>query len=310
MKILITGSSGLVGSAILEVCKKKNIEVLGTTSKELDLKDQVKTAEIIQKYKPTVIVAAAAKVGGINVNYSQPYDFLNENLQIQISLMEAAIKYRIPKLVFLGSSCIYPRLAEQPIKEEFLMTGYLESTNSPYAIAKIAGIEAVKAARQQFNLDWISLMPTNVYGPNDNFNVFSGHVLPSIIHKMIIAKEEGFKSVELWGDGTPLREFIYSEDLANAILVAIESYNDASHLNIGTGQEISVNKLANVIAEVVGFNGEISWRTDMPNGTPRKILDSSKIFSLGWKPKWDLKSGIAKTVEWFNQNKSLGKVRI
>ena len=310
MKVYVAGSSGLVGSAVAEKYELLGHEVIRSCRKDLNLLDREATFNFIKIIKPDLIIDAAAKVGGIGANAKSPTQFLSENLQIQCNLMDAALKYRTEKFVFLGSSCIYPRNCSQPIKEEYLLSGQLEETNSAYAIAKIAGIEAVKAARNQYGLEWISLMPTNVYGPRDNFSIEDSHVLPALIRKLIEAKESNLEQVTLWGDGSPLREFIYSYDLADAIEISQRKYNEAQHLNIGTGEEISIKELSNKIAKIVGYENRITWDVTKPNGTPRKVLDSDKLRSLGWSPKVLLDKGLAQTAAWFNSQRKSGAIRL
>ena len=302
MTILVAGGSGLVGSAIVRELKRLNQEVIGISSKDVDLLDRDKTFEFIKNLKPTAIIDSAAKVGGIGGNNSYPVEFLSQNLQIQSNLMDAAHAAKVPKFVFLGSSCIYPRDCAQPIKEEYLLTGELEQTNSAYAIAKIAGIELIKSYRKEYGHKWISVMPTNMYGPNDNFDLENGHVLPVLIRKFIEAKQSGIGQVILWGSGAPLREFLHVDDLAKAILLCMDNYDDSEHINIGSGHEVSIKDLASKISKSVGFTGEIIWDTRKPNGTPRKILDSSKITNLGWKPSILLDEGIISTVNWYLLN--------
>ena len=303
MTILVAGGSGLVGSAIVRELKRLNQEVVGVSSKDVDLLDRVKTFEFIRNLKPTAIIDSAAKVGGIGCNNSYPVEFLSKNLQIQLNLMDAAHAAKVPKFVFLGSSCIYPRDCGQPIKEEYLLTGELEQTNSAYAVAKIAGIELVKSYRKEYGYKWISVMPTNMYGPNDNFDLENGHVLPVLIRKFIEAKRSGSGKVTLWGSGAPLREFMHVDDFAKAVLVCMDKYDDSQQINVGSGHELSIKELASKISKAVGFSGEIIWDSSKPDGTPRKVLDSSKISKLGWKPLISLDQGIASTVEWYLQNK-------
>jgi GDP-L-fucose synthase len=303
MTILVAGGSGLVGSAIVRELKRLNLEVIGISSKDVDLLDRNKTFEFIKNIKPTAIIDCAAKVGGIGGNNSYPVEFLSQNLQIQSNLMDAAHAAKVSKFVFLGSSCIYPRDCAQPIKEEYLLTGALEQTNSAYAVAKIAGIELIKSYRKEYGYKWISVMPTNMYGPNDNFDLENGHVLPVLIRKFIEAKRSGSGKVILWGSGSPLREFLHVDDLAKAVLLCMDKYDDPTQINIGSGQEVSIKDLASKISKAVGFNGEISWDSSKPDGTMRKVLDSSKIANLGWKPLISLDQGIASTVEWYLQNK-------
>jgi len=303
MTILVAGGSGLVGSAIVRELKRLNQVVVGISSKDVDLLDRDKTFEFIKNLIPTAIIDCAAKVGGIGGNNSYPVEFLSQNLQIQSNLMDAAHAAKVSKFVFLGSSCIYPRDCAQPIKEEYLLTGELEQTNSAYAVAKIAGIELIKSYRKEYGYKWISVMPTNMYGPNDNFDLENGHVLPVLIRKFIEAKRSGSGKVILWGSGSPLREFLHVDDLAKAVLLCMDKYDDSKQINVGSGQEVLIKDLADKISKAVGFNGEISWDSSKPDGTMRKVLDSSKIANLGWKPLISLDQGIASTVEWYLQNK-------
>ena len=310
MRVVIAGNTGLVGSALAKKYTDLNFEVIGINSKVLDLLDRNATFKFIKDAKPDLIIDAAAKVGGILANNNFPADFLSQNLQIQCNLMDSALENGVQKFVFLGSSCIYPRDCSQPIKEEYLLTGKLESTNSAYAIAKIAGIEAVKSINYQHKTDWISLMPTNVYGPNDNFNLENSHVLPALIRKFVEAAEKKEPSVVLWGDGSAMREFIHSDDLADAIVFSAREYHGSEHMNLGTGEEISIKDLAFLIATLTGFDGDIIWDSSKPNGTPRKILDCSKLNSLGWKSKINLKTGVDQTIKWYKKEIKLGKVKI
>ncbi len=303
MAILIAGSSGLVGSAIVRELKRLNQNVIGISSKDVDLLDRDKTFTFVNNLKPTAIIDAAAKVGGIGGNNTYPAEFLTQNLQIQSNLMDAAHAASVSKFVFLGSSCIYPRDCAQPIKEEYLLTGELEQTNSAYAVAKIAGIELIKSYRKEYGYKWISVMPTNMYGPNDNFDLENGHVLPVLIRKFIDAKSSSSSEVRLWGSGAPLREFLHVDDLAKAVVLCMDKYDDSKQINIGSGQEVSIKDLADKISKAVGFSGEIIWDSSKPDGTMRKVLDSSKITKLGWKPLISLDQGIASTVEWYLQNK-------
>lgn len=308
MKILVAGSSGLVGSALIRRLSGEYgaADVIGISSKDVDLRNRVKTFEFIEMLKPQIVFDAAAKVGGIGANNNFPVEFLTENLQIQCNLIDAAHSCKVEKFIFLGSSCIYPRLAKQPISEEELLNGYLEPTNSAYALAKISGIELIKSYRKEYGHRWISLMPANLYGPGDNFNLETAHVLPTLIAKFTKAKKNGESSVELWGDGSPMREFLYVEDLADAAVFCMQKYDNDNHLNIGSGEEVTILKLAELIQRAVGYQGEINWNTKMPNGMPRKILNSCKLESLGWKPKFSLKQGIKKTVEWYLSNGTIG----
>jgi len=303
MTILVAGGSGLVGSAFVRKLKGLNQDVIGISSKDVDLLDRSKTFEFINNLRPTAIIDSAAKVGGIGGNNSYPVEFLSQNLQIQSNLMDAAHAAKVSKFVFLGSSCIYPRDCAQPIKEEYLLTGELEQTNSAYAVAKIAGIELIKSYRKEYGYKWISVMPTNMYGPNDNFDLENGHVLPVLIRKFVEAKRSGSGNVTLWGSGAPLREFMHVDDFAKAVVFCMDKYDDSNQINVGSGQEISIKDLADKIAKAVGFSGEIIWDLSKPDGTMRKVLDSSKIANLGWKPLISLDQGIASTVEWYLENK-------
>jgi GDP-L-fucose synthase len=303
MTILVAGGSGLVGSAIVRELKGLNKDVIGISSKDVDLLDRSKTFKFINDLKPTAIIDSAAKVGGIGGNNSYPVEFLSQNLQIQSNLMDAAHTAKVLKFVFLGSSCIYPRDCAQPIKEEYLLTGALEQTNSAYAVAKIAGIELIKSYRKEYGHKWISVMPTNMYGPNDNFDLENGHVLPVLIRKFVEAKRSGSGKVTLWGSGAPLREFMHVDDFAKAVVFCMDKYDDTNQINVGSGHEVSIKDLAIKISGVAGFTGEIIWDSSKPDGTMRKVLDSSKIAKLGWKPLISLDQGITSTVEWYLQNK-------
>jgi GDP-L-fucose synthase len=272
--------------------------------------DLDKTIHFLKREKPSLVIDAAAKVGGIGANDSKPVEFLSHNLQIQNNLMRAAFEAGVEKLVFLGSSCIYPRDCAQPIKEEFLMTGQLEPTNSAYAVAKIAGIEMINSYRKEHGLNWISLMPTNLYGPGDNFNLSESHVLPALIRRFVEAEASNAKEVTLWGTGSPLREFLHVDDLASAVVTASENYNESLHLNVGTGHDISIKALAELIAHEAGFKGDIKWDTSKPNGTPRKVLDVSRITSMGWKPTITLEEGVASTITWFKEAVRKGEARL
>ena len=298
---MVAGGSGLVGSAIVRELKRLNQDVIGISSKDVDLLDRNKTFEFIKNLKPTAIIDSAAKVGGIGGNNSYPVEFLSQNLQIQTNLMDAAHAARVDKLVFLGSSCIYPKVCAQPIKEEYLLTGELEQTNSAYAIAKISGIELIRSYRKEYGHRWISLMPTNLYGPNDNFDLENGHVLPVLIRKFVEAQRTNAVEVIAWGTGTPLREFLHVEDLARAVFLCLNKYDDSQHINVGTAEEISIKNLAEKIANKVGFTGKIVWNKNKPDGTLRKVLDNRKILDLGWKPQISLDEGLTKTIEWYRQ---------
>ena len=301
MTILVAGASGLVGSAIVRELKRVNMSVIGISSKDLNLLDRSRTFSYVKSIKPTVVIDAAAKVGGIGGNSNYPVEFLTQNIQIQSNLMDSAHEANVERFIFLGSSCIYPKTCPQPIKEEYILTGELEQSNSAYAIAKIAGIELIKSYRKEYNRSWISVMPTNLYGPNDNFNLETSHVLPALIRKFVDAVRINSPEVVLWGTGSPLREFLHVDDLAKAILVCLENYDDMQHINIGSGIEISIKDLSIKIADIVGYNGKIIWDPKYPNGTPRKVLDITKITKLGWAPLISLDSGIKSTVEWYSQ---------
>ena len=302
MTIVIAGSTGLVGSAISRVLIGRGESVIGINRKVVDLLDRKETFEFIKAAKPDLIIDAAAIVGGIGANNNFPVDFLSKNIQMQSNLMDAAHAANVERFVFLGSSCIYPRDCAQPIKEEYLMTGPLEQTNSAYAVAKIAGIELIRSYRKQFNRKWISLMPTNMYGPNDNFDLESSHVLPALINRFVTATKNGDRSVTLWGTGSPKREFLHVDDLATATLLAVEKYDDGAHLNVGTGEDLPIADLALMISRLSGFSGKIEWDSSKPDGTPRKVLDVTKMKNLGWAPAISLEAGIASTIEWFKDN--------
>jgi GDP-L-fucose synthase len=297
---MVAGARGLVGSAVVRNLQGRGVSNLLTpTSQELDLTDRSAVFDYISQHSPDVIIDAAAKVGGIHANSSYPAEFLSDNLLIQVNLLDAAAKADVPKFVFLGSSCIYPKFAPQPIPESSLLTGDLEPTNSAYAVAKIAGIEHVKAHRSQYGRAWMSAMPTNIYGPGDNFHPENSHVVPALIRRIHEAKQSGDPEVTIWGSGQPLREFLYSDDLADGIVYLLEHFDDAEIINVGSGQEVSIKELATTIAEVVGYEGELVFDTTKPDGTPRKLLDNSRIESLGWQAKTSLKDGLATTYRWF-----------
>ena len=288
----------MVGSAIVRhIESQEEHSWIGATREELDLTDRQAVFDYLKQQKPEAVIIAAAKVGGIVANQSFPVSFLTENLQIQGNLIDGAHAAGIKKLVFLGSSCIYPKFAEQPIKEEYLLTGELEPTNEPYALAKIAGLKLTQAYRKQYGHDWISLMPTNLYGPGDNYDPELSHVISGMMRKFCKAKQENQESVTLWGSGVPLREFLHVDDLASATMFALENYFGDVALNVGSGEEVSIKDLAKQIREVVGFEGEITWDSSRPDGTPRKFLDSSRIQTLGWKPKIGLRKGLIQTFE-------------
>ena len=310
MTIVVAGGTGLAGAAITRAFRAQGADVLIVNRSNLDLLDSQATKTFLSRIKPAMVVDAAAKVGGIGANNSKPVEFLADNLQIQNNLMQGAFEAGVEKFVFLGSSCIYPRDCAQPIKEEFLMTGPLESTNSAYAVAKIAGIEMINSYRKEHGLNWISLMPTNLYGPGDNFNLSESHVLPALIRRFVEAEASDANEVTLWGTGSPLREFLHVEDLASAVVMASENYSESMHLNVGTGQDFSIKALAELIASKTGFKGEIKWDSTKPDGTPRKVLDVSRITSMGWKPTITLEDGIASTITWFKEAVSKGEARL
>ena len=298
MKIYVAGHRGMVGSAIVRAIEAEGKNTwIGAIRSELDLTDRKGVFDYLKKNKPDAVIIAAAKVGGIVANDSFPVDFLSENLQIQTNLIDGSHAAGIEKLVFLGSSCIYPKFAQQPIKESSLLTGELEPTNEPYSLAKIAGLKLIQAYRKQFGHKWISLMPTNLYGPGDNYDPESSHVIPGMILKFCNAKNNGQSSVTLWGTGSALREFLHVDDLASATLFALESYEGQIALNVGSGEEVSIRELAETIKTAVGFTGEIHWDSSRPDGTPRKFLDSSKLEELGWKPSLNLKEGLERIAQ-------------
>ena len=292
----------MVGSAIALEAKAQGHDVIGKSSKELDLTNRPAVFNEIRNTDPDSLIIAAAKVGGIGANFAYPVDFLSINLQIQTNLLDAAHARNIDKVLFLGSSCVYPRLAHQPIMESSLLTGELEPTNEPYAIAKIAGLKLVEAYRRQYGHHWISAMPTNLYGPRDNFDPVSAHVLPMLLRRFHRAKTNLEHSVEIWGDGTPLREFLHVQDFASACLILLDNFDSPVAINVGNGNEISIRNLATLIGKVIGYSGETTFNISKPNGTPRKLLDSTLIKELGWKSQIELEEGIAATYKWFLSN--------
>ena len=299
-KIYVAGHKGMVGSACWRLLEKKGYKnLIGKSSKELDLKDQQATAQFFKEEKPEVVIDAAAKVGGIWANNQYPYEFLMDNMQIQNNLISNSLKTDIKKFIFLGSSCIYPKMALQPLKEEYLLSGPLEPTNQWYAIAKISGVKLIEAIRTQFKKDYVALMPTNLYGPGDNYDLETSHVLPAMLRKFHEAKENNHVPVTLWGSGTPLREFLYVDDLAEAVVFSMENTLKESFYNVGSGEEITIKELALLIQEIVSHNGKIIWDSTKPNGTPRKKLDSSILNILGWRPEIKLIDGIRSTYEFF-----------
>lgn len=305
-KIYVAGHRGLVGSAIVRTLKNAGYSNLLThTHKELDLLDQKAVADFFATEKPEYVFLAAAKVGGIMANKTFPADFIYQNLQIQNNIIENSHQSGVKKLLFLGSSCIYPKLAPQPIKEECLLTGPLESTNDAYAIAKIAGIMMCKSYHRQYGSNFISVMPTNLYGENDNFDLESSHVLPALIRRFHEAKINNATAVTAWGTGSPKREFLYVNDMAEACLYLMENYNDPEIVNIGTGIDVTIKELTETISKIIGYEGEIKWDTTKPDGTPRKLLDVSKLHSLGFKHKVDLVEGITRTYNWYLENSTI-----
>lgn len=296
MKIYVAGHRGLVGSAIVRQIESQTTHTwVGRTRAEMDLLDRNAVFHFLAEEKPDAVIIAAAKVGGIQANKNYPVEFLSENLQIEVNLIDGSHAANIERLLFLGSSCIYPKLAPQPLREEYLLTGELEKTNEAYAVSKIAGLKLVEAYRNQYGRQWVSAMPTNVYGPGDNYDLENSHVLPALIRKFIDAKTRGDTSVTLWGTGSPKREFIYSDDLASACLFLLENYNESIAINVGTGQDLSIRDLASTIKQATGYEGLINWDESKPDGTPRKLLDIEKISSLGWQPTISLEEGISLT---------------
>ena len=301
--VYVAGHNGLVGSGIVRALERAGVgSVIGWRSAELDLRDREATFDAIHQAKPDIIIDAAAKVGGIMANSTYPVEFQRDNTLIQTNIMDAAHAADVDRLLFLGSSCIYPRHATQPIRESSLMTGPLEPTNQAYAMAKISGIFYIEAHRTEFNRHWISAMPTNLYGPKDNFDLQSSHVLPAFIRRFHEAKVSGAPSVTVWGTGTPRREFLHVDDLADACMVLLEKYDEAETINVGVGDDLPIRELAETIADVIGFEGAIEWDTSKPDGMPRKLLDTSRINALGWQPKISLREGVASTYAWYLEN--------
>ncbi|RQM32213.1 GDP-L-fucose synthase family protein [Rhodococcus ruber] len=299
----VAGHRGLVGSALWRLLSNSGFRnLIGRSSSSLDLRDRDAVFEFFADQRPVNVVLAAAKVGGILANNTHPVDFLSENLRIQVNVLDAALKFGTQRLLFLGSSCIYPKLAPQPIKEEYLLTGHLEPTNDAYAIAKIAGILHIQAVRRQYGLPWISAMPTNLYGPGDNFSPEGSHVLPALIRRYDEARREGVDTVTNWGTGLPLREFLHVDDMASACLHLMEHYDGPEQVNVGTGKDQSIKEIAQIVAEEVGYTGKIEWDTSKPDGTPRKLLDVSKLRASGWESQIDLRSGIASTIAWYREH--------
>lgn len=301
-KIYVAGHRGLVGSAIVRNLQSKGYNnIIFRTHKEVDLTNQQAVIEFFETEKPEYVFLAAAKVGGIHANNTYPADFIYENLEIQNNVIKAAHDYKVKKLLFLGSSCIYPKMCPQPIKEEYLLSGYLEETNEAYALAKISGLKMCQFFKKQYGENFISCMPTNLYGPNDNFDLETSHVMPALIRKFHEAKISNAPFVEVWGSGKPLREFLYVDDMADGCVFLMENYDGEEHVNIGTGKEVSIGELAQIIKEVVGFDGELRFNTKKPDGTPRKLLDVSKLEGFGWKYKVELREGIKEAYKWFEK---------
>lgn len=305
-KIYIAGHRGLVGSAIWRHLQSQGYDnLLGLSSQELDLKDREKTLKTISQAKPDVVIMAAARVGGILANSKNPVEFLNDNLRIQMNVFDGAHSAGVSRLLFLGSSCIYPKFSPQPIKEEYLLTGSLEPTNEPYAVAKISGIIQIQSYRREFGRNWITVMPPNLYGPGDKFDVETSHVIPALLRKFHEAKSSGSESITLWGSGNPRREFLHVDDLAIACLHLLKNYNASSPINVGWGKDITIRKLAEKIAEIVQFEGRINWDNTKPDGTPQKVLDTTMINASGWFPKIELVDGLKMTFEWYLKKEAL-----
>jgi len=298
----IAGHRGMVGSSIVRRLESLGFtNIIKRTSKELDLRDQKAVSEFFQQNKPDYVFLAAAKVGGIHANNTYRAEFLYDNLIMEANVIDSAYRAGVKKLMFLGSSCIYPKMAQQPLKEEYLLSGFLESTNEPYAIAKIAGIKLCETYRDQYGADFISAMPTNLYGPGDNYDLNNSHVLPAMIRKFHEAKVEGKEVVHLWGDGSPMREFLHTNDLAEALVFLMQNYSDSLFVNVGYGSDVTIKHLAELVKEIVGFEGDMEWDSSKPNGTPRKLMDSSRLLNMGWKPKIDLEFGIRSVYAEYSQ---------
>jgi len=302
-KVYVAGHRGLVGSAVVRSLGRQGFENLIVRSRQdLDLTEQSAVRKFFDEMRPQAVIMAAARVGGIHANNSHPAGFLRDNLLVQDNVIDAAHRYGVEKLVFLGSSCIYPKMAPQPIKEDYLLTGPLEPTNEWYAIAKIAGIKMCQAYRREYGFNAISLMPTNLYGPGDNFDLQSSHVLPALIRKIHEAKARGDKSVEIWGTGSPRREFLHVDDLADAVVYLLQNYDGEAMVNIGWGEDVTIRELAEMVMSAIGYTGELAFDPTKPDGTPRKLLDVSRLHGLGWRPRISLKEGIAATYTWFKEH--------
>ena len=301
-RVWVAGHRGMVGSAIVRRLSREHVQLQTVDRSAVDLRSQPEVAGWLESYRPQVVILAAAKVGGILANASYPADFLGDNLAIELAVIGAAARWGVEKLVFLGSTCVYPKFADQPIREEALLTGALEPTNEWYAIAKIAGLKLAQAYRRQHGLDFISVMPTNLYGPNDNFDLESSHVLPALLRKAHDAKRAGATAITVWGTGTPRREFLHVDDLADAVVFLTENYSQEEHINIGTGEDLSIRDLARLVCDIVGFRGEIEFDASKPDGTPLKCSDISRLRDLGWFPAIDLRTGLERTYHWYLEN--------
>jgi GDP-L-fucose synthase len=307
--VFVAGHRGMVGSAICrQLAANGFVNILTRTHEELDLTDRAATFAFFREARPAVVVVAAARVGGILANSTYPVDFISENLQIQVNVLDAAVDQRVKRLLFLGSSCIYPKFASQPITEDALLTGALEPTNDAYAIAKIAGIIQVQSVRRQYQLPWISAMPTNLYGPHDNFSENTSHVLPALIRRYDDARTSGQRFVTNWGSGAPRREFLHVDDMASACLHLLENFDGASQVNVGTGSDHTIREVAQMVADAVGYTGETRWDTSKPDGTPRKLLDVSLLRETGWEARISLQDGIAETVDWYRTHHASARV--
>jgi len=302
-KIYIAGHNGMVGSACWRALSNAGYtNLIGKSSKELDLRNQLEVKDFLIKEKPFAIINAAAKVGGILANDTYPYEFLMDNMLIQNNLILLAHELDIQKFVFLGSSCIYPKMAKQPLKEEYLLTGPLEPTNEWYAIAKISGLKLIEALRKQYNRDYVSLMPTNLYGPGDNFDLDTSHVLPAMIRKFHEATKNNYPVVQLWGTGIPMREFLHIQDLSTAVILMLENKTKEHLYNVGSSSDVTIRELSHLVKEIIGYNGTVIWDKTKPDGTPRKLMDSSKILKMGWQPNINLNKGIKSTYKWYLEN--------
>ena len=309
-RIFVAGHKGLVGQALVRRLEREPVEILTAERSEVDLLDQTATKTYLKTTAPDLVIVAAAKVGGILANATYPVDFLNDNLLIESNLIAGSHESDIDRLLFLGSSCIYPREAPQPMREDALLTGPLEPTNKWYAIAKIAGIMLCQAYREQYGRSYISAMPTNLYGPGDNFDLNNSHVIPALMRKVDAAAREGADSVEIWGTGRPLREFMHVDDLADALVFLLKEYDEAEHINVGTGEEVTIAELAQRMTDAVGFRGELRFDTSKPDGTPRKVMDCSRLAALGWRPQYDLAAGLKQTYDWYVSELGRGELRL